>query len=258
MNPIVSVIIPFYNASETIMEAVESVWLYPNKEVYEIIIINDGSTQPEATLLLEKLGQDGCRVIHQENKGQAVARNVGLKAAKGRYILFLDSDNKIRPDYIIKGIAALDANQDIGVIYGKPIFFGATTKPRFVTAAFDLNKLLAGNYIDLCAIVRKKAIDEIGGFDEHPEVGHEDYDLWIRIVKAGWKMHFIDSELFYYRINNTSHSSEFQQQERYLRMMTYLMSKHADLYLQCYRKLYKDNVRYRKNPFKALWDGLKH
>ncbi|GAB2688358.1 glycosyltransferase [Mucilaginibacter koreensis] len=258
MEPIVSVIIPYFNAASTLPEAVNSVMAYPDKSVFEIIIVNDGSTQSIDLQVLEDMARQGCRVIHQENKGQAAARNAGIKVARGRYILFLDSDNKIRPAYITKGIEVLDAHNDIAVVYGKPNFFGDTTTPRFTTAAFDLHKLLAGNYIDMCAVVRKSIFEQIGGLDENREVGHEDYDLWIRIAKAGWKLHFIDTELFDYRISNTSHSSEFQNQEKYLKMMQYLMAKHADIYLQCYRELYEKDVWKKQRPFKSLWYHIKN
>ena len=164
--PDVSVIIPCYNAGAFLQEAVNSVYEYCKKYSYEIIITNDGSTDPQTVVILNELSLKTCTVLHQENRGPAAARNTAVKASSGEYLFFLDSDNKARKGYIDKGIEVLKANNDVGVVYGKPFFFGENAKPRFYTKAFDFDCLLFDNYIDTCTVIRRKVWDDVGGFDE--------------------------------------------------------------------------------------------
>src|SRR4051812_30462131 len=100
-EPVVSIIIPCYNSGKYLPEALDSISAYPDKGMYEVIIINDGSTDELTLSLLNNLQQNGEHIVlHQENKGPAAARNAGVKMAKAPYLLFLDSDNKIESNYI--------------------------------------------------------------------------------------------------------------------------------------------------------------
>ena len=95
--PKVSVIIPCYNAGEWIDEAVDSVLSQTYKD-YEIIIVNDGSSDPLTQEKLRSYESSSIQVIHQENKGPAAARNTGIRSARGEYILPLDADDMLVPD----------------------------------------------------------------------------------------------------------------------------------------------------------------
>ena len=108
MSPLVSIIIPCYNQVLFLEEAVDSVLncTYPN---FEIIIVDDGSHDHSAKIALKihEKNPEKIHVIMQENAGPANARNVGIKAARGKYILPLDGDNKISEDYIQKAVEVL-------------------------------------------------------------------------------------------------------------------------------------------------------
>ncbi len=100
-KPKISIIIPCYNMGDFIDEAIQSVLQYPKVELYEIVVINDGSDDPHTISKLKQLESEGIKIIHQENKGLGNARNTGIQVAQGDYILLLDADNKILPEYII-------------------------------------------------------------------------------------------------------------------------------------------------------------
>ncbi len=120
---IISVIIPCFNHGAFLAEAVASVEASDHIP-YEIIIINDGSSDPFTCRVLDEFKSNGYHVIDQKNnQGPATARNTGIAAAKGRYILPLDSDNKIRPEMLSKSTAILDSHSQIGVVYGNICFF---------------------------------------------------------------------------------------------------------------------------------------
>lgn len=233
VNMDLSIIIPCYNSGYYLKDAIESVLCSKNLNHYryEIIIINDGSTDTATINLLAAIEGENCIVLHQENAGPAAARNYGIKYATGRYLLFLDSDNKLRPHFIEKGISLLDSgNEDI--VYGKPGFFGASTSPRFITGPFNINKIMVQNYIDICCIMRREVCTGINGFDEEKRIiGFEDWDLYIRAYAAGFKFLFVDEEVYDYRIVPGSLSNRHSEED-IRTAYTYIHAKHAWLVSQ--------------------------
>ncbi|MCL2597700.1 MAG: glycosyltransferase [Paludibacter sp.] len=248
MNQIdISIITPCYNSGEYLPEAIESVRTYNGKYNYEIVLIDDGSTD-EFTLNVLKNYQNSpdIVVIRQVNSGAATARNAACRIAKGEFLLFLDSDNKIFLEYIDLGIEFLSKNPDFGVFYGKPKFFGDGSRDSYEVSKFDIDKLLTGNYIDVCAVVRKEAWISVGGFDSNFR-NFEDYDLWLSLAEKGWKFHFLDKELYQYRIVKTSKLGSgkqifFNETARQIR------TKHYDLWLSRFIEMKHQNDKMRKSP----------
>ncbi|RYX82274.1 glycosyltransferase family 2 protein, partial [bacterium] len=230
MPPIISIIIPCYNSGKYLLEAIHSVEKYPDKNVYEIVVVNDGSTESDTITLLNELKKRPYKIIDQENKGPAAARNNGVKISQGEYLLFLDSDNMIKTTYIDKGIEVLSKNTDVGVVYGNPTFFGENTGLYFMPKEFDFSSLLHSNYIDTCAVVRRKAWDEVGGFDENRELSQEDWEFWIRVAKSNWKFKYINEILYEYRIRGDSHVTNSLKDLEYKKLLKYVYSKHIDLF----------------------------
>ncbi|RYZ98593.1 MAG: glycosyltransferase family 2 protein, partial [Sphingobacteriaceae bacterium] len=129
----VSVIIPHYNAGNYLPEAINSLrpFLKSSSILCEVIIADDGSTDAHSIAVLKQLEQEGLfKVIRQSNKGPAAARNNAISNSTGKYLLFLDSDNKIRPALIEKGVEVLSSGK-ADIFYGKAHFFGEKTKPLF-------------------------------------------------------------------------------------------------------------------------------
>jgi len=225
-----SVIIPCYNHGDYVMEAVASVESC-QESVYEIIIINDGSTDPITQKVLSYLATKGYRVIHQENQGLAMARNRGIQEAKGDYFLPLDADNKIRPAYITKGIEILDQNPEVGVVYGHYEFFG-DKEGVWTLPPFDINRIVRGNYIDACAVIRKRVWKDCGGYDDKipDKLGYEDWDFWLGAAEAGWQFARVDEVLFDYRYKETSMVSKCNIPENHRELFRYISNKHLSLY----------------------------
>lgn len=238
-----SVVIPCYNHGEFILQAIASVESCQAK-VYEILIVNDGSTDPLTQKVLQALSDRGYSVIHQENQGLAIARNHGISLAKGRYILPLDSDNKIRPNYITKAIEILDNEPEVGVVYGNFEFFGGVTGVQEVPE-FDINLILRGNYIDACAVFRKTAWQDAGGYDgKIPEqLGYEDWDFWLSVAEKGWHFYHIDEVLFDYRLRSNSMVSRCNIPEKRWELFRYISTKHIGLYQTNFAHIFA-NVEY--------------
>jgi glycosyltransferase involved in cell wall biosynthesis len=198
-NPKVSIIIPCYNHGQYIREAVESVLENANKFSFEIIIINDGSTNYDTTKELKKLEQEGYKILHQINLGLAGARNNGISLAKGKYILPLDSDNKLHKNYLTQAIEILEGNPSVDVVYGNPFFFGMEEGIK-KTGEFDFLKIILGNYIDACAVYRKEVWERVKGYDGNmPVMGHEDWEFWISAYISGSNFYYLNDLCFYYR-----------------------------------------------------------
>jgi len=256
----VSVIIPYYNAGAYLPEALQSVAASVNEGgySYEVIIINDGSTDTLSIDLLKHLSTQNYIILQQENKGPAAARNAGVKIAKGDNLLFLDSDNKIRKTFIDKALQILNTGKG-DIVYGNPAFFGATTAQRFKTGGFNMESILIVNHIDMCSIIRKKVWDDLGGFDEDRRlIAFEDWDFWIRAGAAGYKFCFIDEVLFDYRITNNSLLDDKNKPENHQQVVDLLYEKHKALIFKSYRKVAPAYIVYKRDETKPLRTFFKH
>lgn len=169
-----------------------------------MVIVNDGSTDPFTIEEMRRLANDGYHVINQVNQGLGRTRNNGIKAAKGDYILPLDSDNRIRPEYIYESIKILDAHPEIAMVYGDAEFFGDKSK-RHVVGEFNLQNMMVENQIDACAVYRKSVWEAVGGYDEKmPIMGYEDWDMWMNMTFKQYKFHYVPEILFDYRVLGNS------------------------------------------------------
>lgn len=243
---IVSIVIPCYNHGEYLQEALDSITIDNINYQIEIIIVDDGSSDHRTLEKLESLKQLNYTIIHQENGGPGKARNTGINIAVGKFILPLDADNKIKPDYINKAVPILERNQ-ADIVYAVPEFFGDTSnkKRQFKVRPFDDLGLVTGNCADACAIFRKEVWIKNGGYDEAmPYFGFEDWEFWINASKNNFTFHFIKEKLFFYRIDNNSMISQFNNAERNVLMHRYLAKKHADFFLEKLVKITYIRERY--------------
>ncbi len=229
----VSVVIPCFNHGQFIREAIRSVEKC-DQRAYELIIVNDGSTDSQTQQVMKELAAEGYQVINQTNQGLAAARNNGIRAGRGRYVLPLDADNLIRPNYLNAGIEILDRFPEVAVVYGRPAYFGEVTDRRFdIGGEFDLFRLLKDNYIDACAILRKSVFEECGGFDSQmPTQGYEDWDLWLTLASRGHHFYFVDEVLFDYRIRSDSMIHNAVADGRFSQVFEYFCEKHPLFALQ--------------------------
>lgn len=228
MVPRISIITPCYNQGEYLLEAVHSLaGIDPG--LYELIIVNDGSTDVRTIEILKKLQSSGYKIIFQENKGLGGARNTAVRLAKGEFILPLDSDNKIRKEYLVKGAAIMDAHPNVGVVYGNAEYFGSKTG-IWSPGPFNLQKLMLANYIDACALIRKSILDEVGGYDEKMEfMGWEDWDLWLRICFKGYDLYYLNEVLFDYRfLENSMGKDLYRKYERPNKLENYVNEKYPN------------------------------
>lgn len=204
--PRVSVIIPTYNYGRYIEKAIDSV-LAQTYQDFEIIVVDDGSTDNTRTIIVTKY-RDKVKYIYQENKGASAARNQGLREASGDFIVFLDADDWFAPENLEYKTNILENDADVGWVYSD--WYYVDEKGHLVDKASDRfsfntrqlegdisSELFStGNYITMDSVLmRKTCIDKVGVFDESlPAL--QDYDLWLRIALS-FPVKFINIQLSY-------------------------------------------------------------
>ena len=197
-SPTVSVMIPYYNCKEYIVETIQSV-LSQSHQNFEIIIVDDGSAPEHADYLKGFLAdKPAMRYAVQNNQGVAAARNHAARLAGGKYFLFLDSDDLILPDYIEKCVTVLENNPDCKLVYPLAEYFDAQEGLWNLPDYDGLESLLKGNRIPIISMHRAEDFVSLGGFDENLTT-HEDWDLWIRLLSNGGTVIRIPEVLFRYR-----------------------------------------------------------
>ncbi len=197
-SPTVSVMIPYYNCKEYIVETVQSI-LSQSHQNFEIIIVDDGSAPEHADYLRDFLAdKPAIRYAVQNNQGVAAARNHAARLAGGKYFLFLDSDDLILPDYIEKCVAVLENNPDCKLVHPLAEYFDAQEGLWNLPDYDGLESLLKGNRIPIISMHRAEDFVSLGGFDENLTT-HEDWDLWIRLLSNGGTVIRIPEVLFRYR-----------------------------------------------------------
>jgi glycosyltransferase involved in cell wall biosynthesis len=185
-------------------EALSSVEEVRNENLLEVIIVDDGSCDPETVRILKEVAEAGYNVVSQPNRRVSAARNTGIRLARGEFILPLDSDNRLRHVYLEKGVSLLKENPRIGVVYADAEYFGEKTG-RWHVQEFDLLSLIRKNFIDVCALYRKALWEQVGGYDEQmPWMGLEDWDFWLRVACPGATFFHVPEVGFDYRVRADS------------------------------------------------------
>lgn len=234
----ITVVIPCYNHGAYIRQCVLSVYKALNNNEFEIIIVNDGSTDKNTVSVLNEIEKqtEGIRVIHQENKGLSEARNTGFRAATTPYILPLDSDNLAEPQLLIETIKAFETDEAVGVVFSYCRHFGV--RQGYVNVDdFDLPKMLAKNYVDALAGVRKKVWEDNGGYVPM-ELGYEDWEFWINALVHDWKFKKIEKYLFDYRIRENSMVQACLLPENQYKVHEYFLKNYHDYYIKYFEQIY--------------------
>jgi glycosyltransferase involved in cell wall biosynthesis len=223
----VSVVVPCFNQGGLLDEAVQSV-LAQTYQDFEIIIVNDGSTDGQTTSMLRSYAPPRTRVLHTDNQGLASARNNGIRQATGRYILPLDADDRIADSYLEKAVALLDANTNAGIVYSQAEYFGERTG-RWDLPDYSLPGILLGNMIFASSFFRKADWEQVGGYNPNMKYGLEDYDFWLSLIELGRDVLQIPEPLFLYRQTSASMRNAITG-EQLIFLSAQLFRNHLSLY----------------------------
>lgn len=227
-QPLVSIIIPCYNHGCFIHDAITSVHSQTFAE-YEIIVVDDGSTDELTHCVLNELVVTGIRVIRTSNQGLATARNNGISIAQGEYILPLDADDMIAPRFLELAVGVLDHDPSVGVVYGNVEFFGEAAG-EWLLPDYSPVRILVDNMIVASAVFRRADWQLVGGYRQYMRHGWEDWDFWLSLVELGREIVKLPNVVFYYRIRKDSMTRTLSL-TRKIWLFTQLVSYHSSLYL---------------------------
>jgi ABC-type polysaccharide/polyol phosphate transport system ATPase subunit len=227
--PKVSVVVPCYNLGQYLDDAVQSV-LGQTFQDFEIIIVNDGSTDGDTNRLLAHYDRPKTRVIRTDHRGLAAARNLGIEHARGPYVCALDADDWLEPIYLEKAVRILDDDPAITFVSCWLRAFGDEAW-LWKRERCDLPALLAECTVCTAALVRRSAVLAVGGYDGGMGAqGYEDWDLWISLAERGDRGTIIPEVLFHYRRRAGSMSTVCAEGETHLGLVRYLVGKHQESY----------------------------
>lgn len=231
MEKLISIVIPCYNDREYIEQSVNSALnqTYPN---IEVIVVDDGSNK-KTKVTLKKLEPKISKLITQENKGQSTARNIGIRASKGEYILILDSDDYFELTFCEKAVNYFLKNENVKIVscYSNLLFDELSTtifKPR----GGEITKFILSNGAMGTSMFRKKDWNTVDGYDESMKMGFEDWEFFIRILKQGGKAEIIKEVLYNYR--KRQNSTTIRANKIKYKLLNYIYLKHKETYIKHY------------------------
>lgn len=237
MNEIsISVIMPCYNDGQYIEEAIASLQMEKHPDV-EVIIIDDGSDDSVTKTVLDKVVSKRIRLLHTHHNGPSCARNEGIRAAKGTYILPLDADDRIEHAYLDKAKAVLEKNPQCGVAYCKADLFGEASGP-WMLAPYSFERMLVESLVFVTAMFRKTDWEAVGGFRTDMKDGMEDYDFFIGILALEKNIIQLDEVLFHYRIKKKSRTTEFVRDAEAVRRAFRSVYEHHQAFYDKHSRLY--------------------
>lgn len=225
----VSIVIPTYNSAQYLSETIESAMAssYAN---LEILVVDDGSTDDSQEILKTWTSRypDIIKVYTQSNQGPSIARNFGIYQATGKYVLPLDSDDKIHPEYISMAVERFERDEDVKVVYCEAEKFGVK-QGHWKLKPFSLSDLALDNMIFVSALFKKSDWKKAGGYDPRFVAGWEDWEFWINMLKNGGKVEKLPVVGFFYRIRK---GSRRKSTDRAGKLMTIelLNRKHSDFF----------------------------
>jgi len=248
-RPAVSVVIPCHGQADFLTEAVTSV-VDQTFDDWEIVIVDDGSPDDTAAVAATLIGTHPgrrIRLIRQVNTGLAAARNAGIAASSGRYILPLDADDILMPEMLAKTVELLDAEPRLAIAYTDQHQFGAVSRVVRV-ADWDTDLQRRRNLFAATALFRREVWDAVGGYDPAMGRGYEDWDFWLGAAERGFVGRRIPEALFGYRIKASS--MHVTARGSHGELVEQIRVKHAAWYASPWRRSWRWPIR--------AWRRLRH
>ena len=207
--PLVSIVIPYFRLDRYVRETLEAAAAQTHPAT-EIVLVNDGSLRTEDRILYELAKEFGARVITQVNSGLGAARNLGIAQSRGRYVLPLDADDLIRPEFVARCIRALEGDERLGYVTSWVEYMDPQGRP---VPGDDAGYFPFGNWSRLiernnvggtCAAVIRRSLFERGFGYSNDLTSYEDWLLYLELARAGHHGAVIPERLIRYRVRDES------------------------------------------------------
>lgn len=221
----VAVVIPCHNDGGFLDEALRSV---AAQEPCELVVVDDGSTDPETLDVLRRAREAGVHVIAQANGGLSAARMAGVAATWARYVHPLDADDRLAPGALTLLADALDADSRAAATWGDLMTFGALETFFPKGRGLDSWRITFLNEITGTAMLRRDALLAVGGWDMGS--GYEDWDLWMKLAERGYRGVHVPEVTLHYRQHATPRMYEQSVRRRHDELVAGLRGRHLELF----------------------------
>lgn len=234
----VTVITPFYNDGDYIMDCVSSVQSSTYSDI-EHIIVDDGS-KPDHSHFLDSINFPNVTIIHKSNEGVCIARNTALAIATGEFILPLDADDMVSSNYIADSVALLQRDSSVRIVTSEMTQrFGESKERTSVCNTFDMGILLSRNLFHVTTMFRSCDAAKVGGFDTDFKKGLEDWNFWISMMSLGGNVGIIPGINFYYRIKPKHRNASIGGEVGHRELHKMIWEKHKELFSVYYADPYE-------------------
>ncbi len=226
-NPLISVIVPFFNSYKYIEQTVNSV-LNQTFPYFEILIIDDGSKDQKSLEKLEEIEKldKRIKIFHKENEGLAATRDFGASKSSEtcKYLMFLDDDDLIEPTFLECGYWTLETNKEASWVYSDSVGFG--TQEYVWNKYFDSDKMKSVNDLVSAALVRKSDFELVNGYELREKAVHEDWNFWLKLLsKEKYPVHMSFCGQWYRRKETGELKSAKDNKKRALEIINETASK---------------------------------
>ena len=226
--PTTSFVVTCHNLGAYLDETLDSLFAQTVQD-FDVVVVNDGSTDGATCRLLADLDRPRTRVVHAERRGLPGARNMGVRHAVGMYLCMVDADDLLEPTYLERSLQTLESRPDLAFASHWLRAFGDETWDWTPTDC-GFPALLHANTINGAALMRRDLFERVGGFDETLVDGCEDWEFWIRVVDAGFAGVIIPEFLFRYRRRADSMSRTMHAVPGMPVLYRQLVDRHPDLF----------------------------
>ena len=229
-NELVTIYVTNFNYANYIEQSIESVLAQTYKN-FELIIIDDGSTDNSREIINRYIEKTNVRVIFQENKGLIASNNIAVRAAQGKYVMRLDADDYLDKNALLVLVNAIEKSDDIALIFPDYYYVDAEGQVTGQERRHDFQAnvtLLDQPAHGACTLIRRDCLLEVGGYS--PEFTCQDgWDLWLKLTE-NYSVGNVNLPLFYYRRHNTN------------------LTNDTDRLLETRAEIYKSHAKRTKRP----------
>jgi len=208
-----TVVIPCFNDADRLRECLASLVVQSDHD-WEAIVVDDGSTDGDVASVVEDAGDQRIRSVrHDNNTGPGAARNTGIRIGTGRYILPLDSDDRLDPQCLGRLASALGAEPAVDFVYPDFVLFGISSGPRRFRDG-DVRRLVREQWLPGAGcLYRREAWERVGGYCEDPALrrGNEDWEFYLSVAEhGGLRVRHLSEALYCYRQSTVSTGSRLR------------------------------------------------
>jgi glycosyltransferase involved in cell wall biosynthesis len=219
----VAVVIPCFNDGAYVRDALDSI---QESEPVEIVIVDDGSSDPATVEATSRLATEGVNVRHQPNRGLSAARMAGVAATSAPYVFPLDADDQLEPGCLARLADVLDENDTLAFVYGHLEFTGTRVGGRTAQEWNPFTLLYANRWGATC-LYRRDALLSVGGWSFRDI--YEDWDLLLALAEHGYRGAPVDQQVLYYR-RHASARMNTSGHQRYATLYRQLRARHQNLF----------------------------